>query len=102
MTTTKTTAMMRIRMAVMMKMASVGKCNKGPMLGKRRKNNSLATGMIKRLSLVIIEVVILQKNVILFQPIKQVTLIYNRAILNGLLNADWSEISTNNRIYSIV
>ena len=42
------------------------------------------------------------KNVILFQPIKQVTLIYNRAILNGLLNADWSEISTNNRIYSIV
>ena len=37
MTTTKITAMMRIRMAVMMKMASVGKCNKGPMLGKRRK-----------------------------------------------------------------
>ena len=48
MTTTKTTAMMRIRMAVMMKMASVGKCNKGPMLGKRRKNNSLTKTTFSR------------------------------------------------------
>ena len=48
MTTSKTTAMMRIRIAVMMKMASVGKCNKGPMLGKRRKNNSLTKTTFSR------------------------------------------------------